>query len=121
MTNAAAVITKPTPRGMIEIDGVLRLRRSGFADAAELHCWDRHRIKINPVDIPMAGSLPCKHKIPPHGEPCRARLYVMRIQARMVFAMDITHDETRNIHLASMDLDDIIAFFGLSFPARISL
>lgn len=111
-------LEKP-PRGMIKVDGKYQIRWAGFVTQRELTCYNHHRIHTKPGERPIENSIPCGYREPPGHKPCTARLYVFRTRARLLFAMDITEEEDTAIELAEMDLDDIIEFFGLSFPARV--
>lgn len=103
---------------MICIDGVWRARRCGFLSQRELTCWNGHHVHAKPGERPIEAVIPCGHREPPGGKPCKARVFVFRVRARVLFAMDVTEEEDNQIELTEMDLDDILVWFGLSFVPR---
>jgi hypothetical protein len=104
------------------VDGIWQIRFGGFIRERELTCYNHHRVKPHTGErTPKSneGVIPCGHREPPAGAPCQARLLVFRLRARVFFAMDLTRDEEAHIDLKEMDLDDIIEYFGISFPPRV--
>lgn len=120
----------PPPRGMIKIDGFWQIRRFGLLVQRELTCIYGHRIQpgVRPFEI----AIPCSHRSDKvRGDAgfekgttglCSAQLYVFVTRPRLVWAMDITYDESLIIdqqHLTS--IEEIVAHFGCGFPVDMKL
>jgi hypothetical protein len=115
----------PPVRGMIEIDGKLHIRRYGLIAQRELTCIYGHRIKVD--GRPFEIALPCLNTggayrfDMPQKERCQAQLYILNTRARLLWAMDLTHAESTIIDNYSLDVDKIIDYFGVGFPADMKI
>jgi hypothetical protein len=112
---AAASAIQPLA-GMIEIDGTLRIRRAGFCKHAEIHCWKGHNIRSRPGERPWENVMRCGHRDTRNSAPCEARIYVLRVRTGTYFCMDVNMDEDNHIEFREMELDDLIVWFGITFP-----
>jgi hypothetical protein len=116
---AAASAIKP-PTGMIKIDGVLRLRRVGFARNKLLRCWRNHPMYSTTSrkrQWPIEGVLPCGHRTTGMAHSCDARLFVRRVfDPAFYFAMDVNLEEEQTIDFRVWNIDDFVVWFGIEFP-----
>jgi hypothetical protein len=107
------------PRGMIKIDGSWQIRRHGLLIQRELTCLYGH--DMQPGVRPFEISLRCNHMDRPGSTPCDAQLYIFVTRPRLVWAMDLTYDESLTIaqHLGS--IEEIVAHFGCGFPVDMKI
>lgn len=122
-TFKASEYTKPArpkhpPRGLICVDGSWQVRFAGFVTQRELTCWNGHPVHIRGGSV-TEGVICCNHMDERAAPRCPARLLILKVRARLYFAMDITAEEDAAVELVEMDLDDIVEHFGLQFPSRV--
>jgi hypothetical protein len=106
----------PPPSGMIKIDGEWHPRRFGLLVQRKLTCIYGH--DMQPGVRPFEIAVRCNHMAQPGAIPCDAQLYIFVTRPRLVWAMDLTYDESLIIaqHLSSPE--EIVNHFGCSFPTE---
>lgn len=128
MTDQRKLPARP-PRGMIEIDGKLQVRRYGLLVQRELTCIYGHRIK--PDARPFEIAIPCNHRDAYFDgarhlsdftkAACSAQLYIFTTRAKLLWAMDLTHDESTMIAKYELDVNEIVDHFGVGFPIEMKI
>lgn len=117
---ATQITPQPPIAGMIEIDGAWFVRRHGLLIQRKLRCIYGHKMQVG--GRPFEISIPCESagepqnfEIQDHGR-CKAQLYIFTTRARMLWAMDVTADESEFIGRENLSVEEIIAHFGVGFP-----
>lgn len=114
MTEESKAKPAPPLRGMIEIDGQWQIRRFGLLTQRRLTCIYGHRIKLDAR--PFEIAIPCNFRTDRELNACPAQLYIFTTRPRLVWAMDLTHAESTIIDQHSMDVEEIVSYFGVGFP-----
>jgi hypothetical protein len=112
----------PPPRGMIKIDGTWQVRRFGLLVQRELTCIYGHHMQVGlrPFEI----AIPCNHlseRFTHASAACSAQLYMFVTRPRLVWAMDLTQAEGETIAQHSMDIEQIVTYFGCGFPVEMKI
>jgi hypothetical protein len=110
---------KPTPpappqAGMIRIDGRWHPRRFGLLVQRQLTCIYGHTMQVGAR--PFEISIPCCHLESRGAIPCDAQLYIFVTRPRLVWAMDLTYDESLIIAQHLESIEQIVNYFGCGFP-----
>lgn len=121
---------KPAPplRGMIKIDGHWVIRRAGLLVQRQLRCIFGHRIKLG-EGKPFEVAVPCgfmEIREAPDRDladrvRCDAQVYLFVTRPRLIWAMDVTQEESALIDREMMDTDEIVAYFGVGFPVDMKI
>lgn len=114
---------KPAPplRGMIKIDGHWQIRRAGLLVQRELRCIFGHRIKLG-EGRPFEIAVPCGSMESREAQVrCDAQIYLFVTRPRLIWAMDVTQEESALIDREKMDPDEIVAYFGVGFPVDMKI
>lgn len=111
---------KRPPAGLIQVGDRWHPRRYGLLKQRDLTCYRGHRIKVG--GRPFEISIPCGSAGDEYSQGiqnaarCNAELYVFTTRAGLLWAMDVTQDESRFIDQTAMTPDQIVEYFGVEFP-----
>lgn len=102
--------------GMILIDGAWHVRRFGLLAQRRLTCIFGHRIKLGEGHS-FERAIPCGSMETREGQlHCDAQVYLFVTRPRLIWAMDLTQEESALIDHEKMSPDQIVAHFGVGFP-----
>lgn len=119
MTEERKHLPPAPPAGLIKIDDSWYPRRRGLLAQRRLTCIFGHRIKVDAR--PFEIAIPCNYQADRGTEPCPAQLYIMTTRAKLLWAMDLTWAESSLIAQYSLDVHEILEYFGVGFPADVKV
>lgn len=102
------------PPGMYALEGRLYVRRFAPVRPGAIECRLGHPLQLHGNIIEATPQ--CEAHEPPRRTRCPAHVYVHRLSRLHYVQLDITAPEAQMIHDRRMDLDDVIAYFGLRLP-----
>ena len=107
--------------GMIEIDGKWYVRRFGLLVQRRLTCIFGHHIKLGEGHS-FERSVPCGEMEQREAQVrCDAQVYLFMTRPQLLWAMDVTQEESALISREKMSPEQIVSHFRVGFPVDMKI